>query len=389
MFTGLISAWQAPRIEHMFAVLDDLEEAVVKASSSEQWLDPVQMCRIAEQVEFLKVRALGRFDESGDWAAEGFVSAAAWLRARTKMSHGAAVQALTLARRLPQLPETAAAFAAGEISRQHASLIADACTPDRMRHISEVEGQLAEIARRVQPRELRTVVRRLTDALDGDGGAATDEQLYERRRLHLSPILGGMGLLDGSLDAEGTEIVATALDAEMERDLLRADTRSRQQRRADALVNICRRALDAGELGSSRHVLPHFSAVVDIAEFEDRAPDLVAEVRREAAHVGHLSRATLERLSCDCDITRVIIDGPSQIIDVGRATKKIPGPLWKALVVRDRHCMAPGCDRPPGMCQGHHVRHWTRGGETNLDNLVLLCWQHHRARHRDDAIRRE
>ena len=176
---------------------------------------------------FLKVRALGRFDESGDWAAEGFVSAAAWLRARTNMSHGAAVQALTLARRLPQLPETAAAFAAGEISRQHASLIADACTPERMQPIAEVEAHLVEIARRVQPRELRTVVRRLTDALDGDGGAATDDELYERRRLHLSPTLGGMGVLDGALDAEGTEIVATALDAEMERDLLRADTRSR------------------------------------------------------------------------------------------------------------------------------------------------------------------
>ena len=204
----------------MFAVLDDLEEAVAKASSSEQWLDPVQLCRIAEQVEFLKVRALGRFDASGDWAAEGFVSAAAWLRARTNMSHGAAMQALTLARRLPQLPETAAAFAAGEISRQHASLIADACTPDRIQPIAEVEGQLVEIARRVQPRELRTVVQRLIDALDGDGGAATDDQLYERRRLHLSPTLGGMGVLDGALDAEGTEIVATALDAEMERDLL-------------------------------------------------------------------------------------------------------------------------------------------------------------------------
>jgi hypothetical protein len=171
----------------------------------------------------------------------------------------------------------------------------------------------------------------------------------------------------------------------MERDLLRGETRSRAQRRADALVNLCRRALDAGALGSSRRVRPHFTAVVDVAELENRAPQLVADVRSEAAHTGHLSRATLERLTCDCDITRVVTDGRSQVIDVGRATKIIPTPLWKALVVRDRHCVAPGCDRPPGMCQGHHVQHWTRGGLTNLDNLVLLCWQHHRAVHTDDA----
>src|SRR3954469_19867733 len=194
MFTGCIAVAGSGLYERMFAVLDDLEDAVAKAASSEQWLDPVQMCRIAEQVEFLKVRALRRFDERGEWAADGFVSAAAWLRERTHMSHGMAVHALTLGRRLPQLPETAAAFAAGEISRQHASVIAEPCTPERIQQIGEVEAQLVEIARRVQPRELRTVVQRLVDALDGDGGAANDERQFDRRRLHLSPTLGGMGL---------------------------------------------------------------------------------------------------------------------------------------------------------------------------------------------------
>jgi hypothetical protein len=39
----------------------------------------------------------------------------------------------------------------------------------------------------------------------------------------------------------------------------------------------------------------------------------------------------------------------------------------------------------PSSCQAHHVVHWTRGGPTNLDNLRLLCWNHHRERHNHDA----
>jgi HNH endonuclease len=36
------------------------------------------------------------------------------------------------------------------------------------------------------------------------------------------------------------------------------------------------------------------------------------------------------------------------------------------------------CDRPPDWCQRHHVIPWWQGGHTNLDNLTLLCAQHHR-----------
>src|SRR5918911_831927 len=48
-----------------------------------------------------------------------------------------------------------------------------------------------------------------------------------------------------------------------------------------------------------------------------------------------------------------------------------PAPLWSALVVRDRHCRFPGCDREPGWCEAHHVRHFAHGGATNLANLIL------------------
>jgi 5-methylcytosine-specific restriction protein A len=151
------------------------------------------------------------------------------------------------------------------------------------------------------------------------------------------------------------------------------------------MVNIFRRSLDAGDAGVSHGVRPHISVVVDLAEFERRAPVVCTSIRNDAAQAGRLSRATLDHLLCDCSISRVIVDGPSQVLDVGRATRTISSALWKALVVRDRHCRAPGCDRPPGWCEGHHIWPWEHGGPTDLDNLQLLCWHHHRAEHQRAA----
>ena len=86
-------------------------------------------------------------------------------------------------------------------------------------------------------------------------------------------------------------------------------------------------------------------------------------------------------------LSRVITDGPSQILDVGRATRVVNTALWNALVVRDQHCQWAGCTMPPGFCEAHHIVYWTNGGPTNLANLKLLCWYHHRQTHAHDPPR--
>lgn len=55
---------------------------------------------------------------------------------------------------------------------------------------------------------------------------------------------------------------------------------------------------------------------------------------------------------------------------VGRSSRTVSGAQFKALVVRDRHCIVRGCHRRPSQCQAHHVRHWLDGGATDLDNLA-------------------
>ncbi|MGD9792837.1 MAG: HNH endonuclease signature motif containing protein, partial [Acidimicrobiia bacterium] len=66
---------------------------------------------------------------------------------------------------------------------------------------------------------------------------------------------------------------------------------------------------------------------------------------------------------------------------IGRASKVVTADQMKALVVRDRGCRYPGCDRPATWCQAHHVKHWRWDGHTALHNLVLLCSRHHHIIH--------
>jgi hypothetical protein len=87
------------------------------------------------------------------------------------------------------------------------------------------------------------------------------------------------------------------------------------------------------------------------------------------------------RLACDATISRLITRGGSEPLDVGRRTAVVPAALRRAVVARDRTCRFPGCDRPHGWCDAHHVVHWADGGTTCLSNLVLLCRRHHRLVH--------
>ncbi|TMB88535.1 MAG: DUF222 domain-containing protein [Chloroflexi bacterium] len=90
-----------------------------------------------------------------------------------------------------------------------------------------------------------------------------------------------------------------------------------------------------------------------------------------------ISAKTVERLACDCSLTRIVLGSDSMVIDVGRAKRVISVPQRKALNVRDRGCIWPGCDRPTSWTSGHHLVHWIRGGSGDLPNLALLCYRHH------------
>ncbi|MEU4242126.1 DUF222 domain-containing protein [Actinoplanes sp. NPDC026619] len=94
-----------------------------------------------------------------------------------------------------------------------------------------------------------------------------------------------------------------------------------------------------------------------------------------------ISPAEARVLACDARIIPAVLGTAGQVLDVGRARRLISGPIRRALILRDRGCSFPGCDRPPNWSEGHHVIPWADGGPTALTNACLLCRHHHRVIH--------
>jgi hypothetical protein len=135
-------------------------------------------------------------------------------------------------------------------------------------------------------------------------------------------------------------------------------------------------------------VRPHLSVTVDHATLASQrglkepgdahAPEVEPA---QLAWVGPITATEAQLIGCDATVSRIVTDGASQVLDVGRATRTIPPALRRAVAARDRSCVGPGCHRPPEHCDVHHVVFWEHGGDTSLQNTVLLCRRHHRMVH--------
>src|SRR5690242_11454835 len=187
----------------MFDVIAHLEIALDKASRSEVPLDVTRLRTVIDRAEALWVRSVGAAERAGEWQAEGFVSSAAWLREKCRLAPGDAASTVKLARTLDAMPALAEAFAAGEISRRHAQVVSCARTPERRAVFDELDETLTNAARTLKPHDLRRVVQRATDAIDGDGGASRDRAQYAQRGLHISDGLDGTAYGAMTLEPEG------------------------------------------------------------------------------------------------------------------------------------------------------------------------------------------
>jgi hypothetical protein len=201
------------------------------------------------------------------------------------------------------------------------------------------------------------------------------------------------------------------------------DTRTGGQRTADALTELARRALEAGQLPQTGGVRPQLTVMVDL----DSLLGDPGAVAGELGWPGSLAPEGCRRLACDGAVTRVLVTrqppddhgsgdqsgeagstsgdtggteglatwlraamarlprtlggAPSQPLEAERTSRVVQPAQRTALTVRDGGCVFPDCDRPLAWCEAHHVRHWLHGGPTDLANLVLLCRSHHRAVH--------
>jgi hypothetical protein len=231
-------------------------------------------------------------------------STAGWLRHRLRLGAGAASSCVRTARAVFRGPltQTATALTDGAISPAHASVLAHGTENLSTQVAAEAEPVLLEAARRLDPPRLRRVVVHLHLVADPEGAEAKAERQHERRGLWLSPTLEGMVALDGLLEPEAGQTVLAALEP-LARPHRAADTRSGGQRRADALTELARRALEGGRLPQTGGVRPQLAVVVDLESLLGHP----GAIGGEAGWAGPLAPEACRRLACDGAVTRVLV----------------------------------------------------------------------------------
>lgn len=388
----------------------DVTEALDAVHAAEQALTAVKLHLVRE------------VDSRELPAAQHATSCAAWLRGRLRVAMPTARRLVELSRAVEERPDLDRALSAGAINVEQA-VVVDACVGQLPIEVgieatSKAETLLINWAadfdphalRRLGGRILEHVAPEVAERVEAAALAREEARAYETRTLSLMASGDGRFRLTGWLDAEAAAVVNAALDplctprhtvephrladaaglaaGRADADAgtgprgAEADDRTPGQRRADALLEVCRLVLGTGELPVNGGDRPQISVTITL----DRLRRDLGVATLDTGE--RLTAAQARRLACDAQILPAVLGSQGQVLDVGQSRRLFSGALRRALVLRDRGCAFPMCDRPPRWCDGHHLKSWVDGGPTSLDNAVLLCGHHHRVVHHSNwAVR--
>ena len=335
-------------------------------------LPEVSRCLNLVQLKFSEMAA--DFAKTDQYDVNGCLSPINWIRINCHMAAGAAADRVAVGEQLQNIPQSIEAMAAGEIGFPHVALIAreaDALTESGSNRQFD-ETPLLTKAYDYTVGRFRNFCHHQRHAHDPAAYAADQAESVQARSLTLNTGEGGMLWIRGVLDPEGGNLLRTALEP-LSGSNGKGDDRKRDRRLADGLVELANRVLDGGSLPKHGGQRPHVQVTATLETLLQHCGAPAADLEFSLP----ISAAAVERLACDCNITRILLASDSQVIDVGRSKRVIQPAQRHALKVRDKTCRWPGCDRPASYTSGHHLLHWIRGGSTDLSNLVLLCHRHH------------
>jgi 5-methylcytosine-specific restriction endonuclease McrA len=396
----------APTIKHMIeetlssSNLDSGETGSGETGSAEpplEWLE-TQICELAGHLAAATYRflvLLGDFDERRGWAEWDLPSCSAWLSWKCQLTSGTAREHVRVARALRTLPVLSAEFAAGRMSFAKIRALTRIATPATDADLAEVAGPMTASQLERFARAHRQVtraddgyadtMRRLTWRQDEDGSLSLTVRLPPADgAVVLQALRAATGDLDRQAEHEEHESV-DRVSAETS-----AEAVTTPASLADALVEIASAFLghkiETASNPDIYQVILHVGTEALTADTNaPGSPDVSAET--PVGHPAHpsrchiedgpaISRVTAQAIACCATVSSMLHDRRGDPLDVGRRQRTPPPALRRAVRERDRYrCQYPGCDSRK--VQIHHIRHWSKGGETKLRNLMLLCRAHH------------
>lgn len=394
-YDGRVSASPVALAHRLIAeAVDALCDAAGAGASAEEMLSVLTLCEgVSRQLDRLTVDTIAGLARHGAFAERGYSSPAralndllGWESFESRRRVVAAEQVcsrvgLDGAVRPARLPATAAAFAAGRIGLRHVESVTRVLTSPAAARLTPEQwsGAEAELARRASeytPHDLNIWGMALVEALDQDGAEPDDQPPPLVNELALTHHRGAPGgTLKGRFDDPALfDAIAAVIDAKA-RPLTSDDDRTPVRRNAEALAEVCGYVLDHGDVPACGGRRPHLNVIVRLDDLQNRARAAMLDFG------GTLSPESLRMLACDAAVVPIVMNGTGQPLDVGRATRAVPDGLRRAVAARDLGCAHPGCNRPPSWCDCHHIKAWEDGGDTTLENLVMLCRAHHRQVH--------
>ncbi|WP_439660370.1 DUF222 domain-containing protein [Lentzea sp. HUAS TT2] len=278
----------------------------------------------------------------------------------------------------PELPVTAAVVAEGALSGEHISAVAEV-----MEGLPpEAEQPVVEFARAHEPSAVRAFGKELAYRLyqqDAEPSEAVPPPPVNRLRMEWKgdqlEVSAKLDRIAGAKFEAMIDPLAKPRPATPEEG---PDPRTRAEREGDAfadLIDLVLRADRLPEHGGEPVTLTLTMAYRDLAEQTGFAT-LDSRERMPATLV--------RRLACNAGVIPVVLSGRSEQVDIGRKTRTFPASIRRLLVARDQGCSFPGCDRPPKHCDAHHIRFWSEGGGTSVENAALLCRHHHTLIHQSE-----
>lgn len=354
-------------------------EPIEGLSNGELAQSLVDLENLLDRLEAERNRRLSLFSQRHGYFELEYPSASSSLIHRCRMAPQRAIRLVAQASALQSMALTREAWTRGEVTSDQVRCL----LPARQLNptaFAQHEATLVDAIAGLSVAATRQAVAYWRQAVDHRQAETSVEELLERRRIHLSETFEGMWRIDGWLDPLAGEILNTALQAATPPPAA-GDARTPAQRRADGLTDLARLALDQGQLPQQGGEKPHLLVLVDASRLQPQAGQSPAVGRAETAEGTVFTQSTVDLLSCDCSISRIVFGARSEVVDLGRKTRLIPPALRRAVIARDRHCQHAGCYRPAKWCDIDHIIPWQHGGETKLENLQLLCRYHHRLKH--------
>ena len=393
------------------------ESSIVDAKSM------LAMSDIENEVCSLRDMVFAKYSVGGLWANEGYHSSKSAIVHQTHASRASVAKSIARGKLLNEFESLSDALKDNLLTCDHVDVFSRVKDSKYDMFLDRDIDLLVENAIKFDVAHFSQIVNYWKNIVDDQLDETPDDyKHFENRRLFLNELDDGSYLLHGVLDKATAMVFKKALE-DIANKFWRKDsidqrkTTSKAAYRADAAGYLGQLYLNAtanttaatanttANTAATANVTTSVGTAEGFAEFSftpSISSDIVIDVaqlrndystreylsnnlsKTSPIHNAH-SKNHIKQILCDTELNVIIKDDDASI-NLGRKVRVAPERIKRILATQTNTCTIEGCSIPASWCNAHHIHHWADGGETKIENLVLLCRRHHTMIHNNKTF---